>query len=121
MCVTSKCAIHELSCFDWIVFASAYGVEAFFKRLDHHGLDARALARASVASVGAQTTAALLERGIRADIQPEQFHTDALVKAFQKRKGGVRGRRPTGRRGELQGDGPIGPADPISSISVAWE
>ena len=38
-------AISDLTQYNWIIFTSANGVEAFFKRLHSHKLDARALTR----------------------------------------------------------------------------
>ncbi|MDQ3639644.1 MAG: uroporphyrinogen-III C-methyltransferase, partial [Actinomycetota bacterium] len=38
-------AIHALDSFDWLVFTSVNGVEAFVERLRHHGLDLRAVPR----------------------------------------------------------------------------
>ena len=44
--------------------------------------DARALAGAAVAAIGPGTAAALLERGIRADVVPARFVAEALVEAL---------------------------------------
>ncbi len=47
------------------------------------GRDARALGAATVAAIGPGTVAALLERGIRADVVPERFVAEALVEALE--------------------------------------
>lgn len=65
--------------FDWIVFTSNNGVDSFFQRLAHHGLDARALAGRRIAAVGKPTAAALERRGIVADVVPERFQSQALL------------------------------------------
>ena len=49
-------AIRDLDSFDWLVFTSVNGVEAFVERLERHGLDLRAVPRdAKVAAIGPAT------------------------------------------------------------------
>ncbi|MBI4352566.1 MAG: uroporphyrinogen-III C-methyltransferase [Candidatus Omnitrophica bacterium] len=78
-------AIVCLSCYDWLVFTSAYGVESFFERLAKLGKDARALGLVKVAAVGPETGRALAERGVVPDLLPERFETEALAEEFGKR------------------------------------
>ncbi|MCY3554848.1 MAG: uroporphyrinogen-III C-methyltransferase, partial [Gemmatimonadetes bacterium] len=52
-------ALADLSGFDHVVFTSRNAVEAFFSRLNHKGLDARALCGVRVAAVGCATAGAL--------------------------------------------------------------
>ncbi|MGE5595414.1 MAG: uroporphyrinogen-III C-methyltransferase [Hyphomicrobiales bacterium] len=66
-------------CWDWIVFTSANGVEAFFLALDNAGIDTRALHGAKVASIGGATTAALAVRGVRPDFVPSRATSDVLA------------------------------------------
>lgn len=87
-------ALEHLFNYDWVVFTSSYGVEAFFERLgERFHKDARALASVRVASVGPETTRTLQERGIRPDLEPKRFETEALVEEFEKRKPGLEGKR----------------------------
>lgn len=55
---------------DWIVFASQNGVEAFFAALALASLDTRALGATKVAAIGEATAAALRANGIVPDFQP---------------------------------------------------
>jgi len=71
--------------FDWIVFTSANGVDAFFEALAARGLDARALARTRIASIGPATTERLASRGIRADLQPPAYTGAAVAEALGQR------------------------------------
>ena len=72
--------------YEWIVFTSANGVDAFFDRgLVPAGLDARALASSRVACIGPGTGDALARRGIRADLVPERFVAESLLDAFPDR------------------------------------
>jgi uroporphyrinogen III methyltransferase / synthase len=72
----------DLGSYDLICLTSANGVGALFERLDAAGRDARALAGARVAAIGAGTARALAERGIRADVVPERFVAESLVDAL---------------------------------------
>jgi uroporphyrinogen III methyltransferase/synthase len=76
-------ALPDLSAYEWLVFTSANGVDAFFDNgVAPNNLDARALAALRVAAIGPGTAAALSRRGVRADLQPERFVAEALVAAF---------------------------------------
>jgi uroporphyrinogen III methyltransferase/synthase len=68
--------------YDLVCLASPNGVAALFERLAAGGRDARALAGARVAAIGAGTARALAERGIAADVVPERFVGEALVEAL---------------------------------------
>ncbi|HSZ70797.1 MAG TPA: uroporphyrinogen-III C-methyltransferase [Solirubrobacteraceae bacterium] len=77
----------DLGHYDLVCFTSANGVSALFERLasetTHEGpRDARALAGARVAAIGAGTARALREHGIVADIAPERFVAESLVEAL---------------------------------------
>jgi uroporphyrinogen III methyltransferase/synthase len=51
--------------YQWVAFTSANAVRAVRERFEEYGLDARAFAGVKVAAVGEQTSAALLDFGIR--------------------------------------------------------
>jgi uroporphyrinogen III methyltransferase/synthase len=72
--------LQRLDTFDWVVFTSVNGVEAFFERLAAMGKDARALPQ--VASIGDATGERLTSFGIRADCQPPRFTSEALLEAL---------------------------------------
>ena len=72
-------ALVRLESYDWVCFASAPAVHAFFEQLSHAGHDARALAAARVAAVGPATAEALRVYGIRADFQPHTQTGAALA------------------------------------------
>jgi uroporphyrinogen III methyltransferase/synthase len=73
----------ELSSYDWLVFTSANGVDAFFDGgLAPAGLDTRALGTARVAAIGPGTASALAQRGVRADLLPDRFVAESLLEAF---------------------------------------
>jgi uroporphyrinogen III methyltransferase/synthase len=76
-------AIRELDSFDWLVYTSVNGVEAFVGRLRHHGLDLRAVPRnAKVAAIGPATAERLEEVGLRVDVVPGEYRAEALIEAL---------------------------------------
>ena len=68
--------------YDLICLTSPNGVHELFARLTEAGLDARALAGATVAAIGPGTARALAEHGVVADVVPERFVAEALVEAL---------------------------------------
>ena len=109
----------DLAGFDLICLTSPNGVRLLFERLDAAGLDARALAGATVAAIGPGTARALAEHGIRADVVPERFVAESLVQALEPlpvqpgpdraRERGARraARRPARPRGRGRGARPV--------------
>jgi uroporphyrinogen III methyltransferase/synthase len=79
-----------LATYQWVIFTSANGVQAFFDRLFARGLDARSLAAAKVAAVGDTTAAELRARGINADLVPEKFQSIALLPHLEADQRGIR-------------------------------
>ena len=77
-------AIQNLDSFDWLVFTSVNGVEAFVGRLKHHGLDLRAIPRhAKVAAIGPATAQGVEKAGLRVDVTPEEYRAEALIGALK--------------------------------------
>lgn len=70
--------------YDWIIFASRYGAEYFFKRLGAVGLDSRVLNGIRIAAVGNSTRNRLSDFGIRADLVPKDESSKGMVKEFKK-------------------------------------
>lgn len=75
-----EAALAGLASYDWIVFTSANGVDAFFSRLPG---DARLLARAKIAAIGPATAARLHGCGIRADAVPAEYRGEALFESMR--------------------------------------
>ena len=75
-------ALPDLAAFDLVCVTSPNGAHALFERLGAAGLDARALAGATVAAIGPGTGRALREHGIRADLVPERAVAEGLVEAL---------------------------------------
>jgi uroporphyrinogen III methyltransferase/synthase len=76
-------AIRALDSFGLIVFTSVNGVEAFFGRLQYHGLDLRAVPRgAKVGAIGPATAQRVQGVGLRVDVVPEEYRAEALIEAL---------------------------------------
>ncbi len=78
-------AIRRLDRYDWIILTSTNAVGAFFGRLWAAGLDVRALASCRLAAIGSATAGALSDRGLRADLLPDDYKAEALVEALTER------------------------------------
>ena len=77
-------AIEGVHAYALVCLTSPNGVHLLFEAMAARGRDARALANASVAAIGAGTEAALAQYGVIADIVPERFVAEELVEALNK-------------------------------------
>lgn len=75
-------AMRRAATYDWIVFSSTNGVQAFVERLRSLRLDARALGTARIAAIGPMTRLALEAAGFVVDLAPTAFRSEGLVEAF---------------------------------------
>src|SRR5581483_10396730 len=76
--------------YQWLIFTSSNGVDAFFDRLRHHGKDARCLSGVMIAAVGESTASDLRLRGIEPDLVPQKFISTALLPLLDDDQRGVR-------------------------------
>lgn len=73
-------AIRSLGSFDWLVFTSVNGVDAFTERLAHHGSDVRAVRReAKIAAIGPATADRIRQSGLKVDVIPDEFRAEGLL------------------------------------------
>ncbi len=75
-------ALHGASQYQWIVFSSANGVNAFCQRLAHLGLDGRALKNCEFAAIGPGTADALTGFHLHPDLVPTEHRAEALAEAL---------------------------------------
>lgn len=84
-------AIEKMSCYDWIVFTSVNGVDAFFSRLGN-ATESQPLgdsvAGIKVAAIGPKTAASLESRGVKPDFIPDEYVAEAILPGL----GDLRGR-----------------------------
>ena len=74
--------INQISSFDWIVFTSANGVEKFFNRFVHLGVDIRRISALKIACVGPATASALKQFHVQADLVPSRHDAEGLINAL---------------------------------------
>lgn len=72
----------ELPTFDWIVFASANGVQSFVDRLCERAKDARQFGGCRIAVVGKATARRLAQYHLHADRIPDDFTAESLLASF---------------------------------------
>ncbi len=69
--------------YDWVIFTSVNGVDAFFEVLRAEKQDARTLGGVRVAAIGPATRAALARYGVRADVMPNEYRGEAVFAVMQ--------------------------------------
>ena len=84
-------AIRELERYDWLVFTSVNGVDAFFRRLRELGRTPDSLGRIRIAAIGPATAERLRAYGLGTDLVPGEFVAEAVAAALVEC--GIAGRR----------------------------
>jgi uroporphyrinogen III methyltransferase/synthase len=77
-----RSAVDDIHSYALICLTSPNGVRLLCEAMAAAGRDARALGNATVAAIGPGTAAAMLERGVIADVVPEESVAEALVEAL---------------------------------------
>jgi uroporphyrinogen III methyltransferase/synthase len=80
--------VQDAHIYDWIVFTSPNGVEAFFEIFYKLYDDAREIGGAKIAAIGPATAQRVKDFHLHVDLQPEEAVAEAVVREFQK-LGGV--------------------------------
>ena len=76
---SARDAVARVREYDWAVFTSRNGVDAFFGVLGELDRDARAFGSVKLAAIGPKTAEALAARGIRVDLVPPAFVNEAVA------------------------------------------
>lgn len=83
-----KKAFHQLVAdthkYDWIVFTSPNGVDAFFQVFFRIYNDVRAIGGVHIAAIGPATAARVRSRHLQVDLMPTQYVAEAVLKSFQE-------------------------------------
>jgi uroporphyrinogen III methyltransferase/synthase len=85
--------VRAVRSYDWLVFTSVNGVNAFFRVLYACGGDSRWLGGLRVAVIGPATRDALLPHGIRPDVMPEEYRGEQVAEAILAGGGSLRNKR----------------------------
>lgn len=76
--------VQDAHSYDWVVFTSPNGVDAFFDIFYKLYDDAREIGGARIAAIGPGTAQRVRDYRLHVDLQPEEFVAEAVVRAFQK-------------------------------------
>lgn len=69
--------------YDWIIFTSPNGVDAFFKAFFEIYRDARDFGCARIAAIGPATAERVRSYHLQVDVQPEKYVAEAIIEALQ--------------------------------------
>ncbi len=76
--------VQDAHVYDWIVFTSANGVEAFFDIFFKLYDDAREIGGARIAAIGPATAQRVKDFHLHVDLQPDEFVAEAVLREFKK-------------------------------------
>lgn len=76
--------VSDVHQYDWLVFTSPNGVDAFFEMFYKIRKDAREIGGVRIAAIGPATAAKVREYRMAVDLQPEKYVAEAVVAAFKK-------------------------------------
>ncbi|MCI0463494.1 MAG: uroporphyrinogen-III C-methyltransferase, partial [Gemmataceae bacterium] len=81
-------ALAALASYQWLVFTSANGVQAFLGRLRERGKDLRVLGGIRLAVIGPATAEALRGYHLEPDLMPVEYRSEALAEALKEQAAG---------------------------------
>lgn len=76
-------AIARVSGFNWVVFTSANGVDAFMRRLQASPGDVRELKGVKLCAIGPATADRVLQHGLKVDLVPLEYRAEGILQALQ--------------------------------------
>jgi uroporphyrinogen III methyltransferase/synthase len=76
--------VQDAHAYDWIVFTSPNGVDAFFEMFYKLYDDAREIGAAKIAAIGPATAQRVRDFRLHVDLQPGEFVAEAVVRAFRE-------------------------------------
>lgn len=74
--------VQDAHSYDWIIFTSPNGVDAFFRMFYKLYDDAREIGPARIAAIGPATAARVREFHLKVDLQPKEAISESVVKEF---------------------------------------
>lgn len=78
-------AYRHLDSYDWIIFTSVNAVEIFFAQLKNEDIDIRSLHGINLGAIGPTTRDSLLDRGLKVDLMPDEYHAEGIIKALENK------------------------------------
>lgn len=78
-------AINNLQEFQWLIFTSVNGVEAFFTELKLQERDVRDLVGLEIVAIGPATQVALEKKGLRVAYVPDEYRAEKIIEGLASR------------------------------------
>jgi uroporphyrinogen III methyltransferase / synthase len=76
------CAVANIHSYDWLIFTSVHGVQAFAERWEGRQRPYTELGGRKVCAIGPATAKELEMRGIRVDVIPNEYRAEAVVESL---------------------------------------
>ena len=83
-------ALARLHQYQWIIFTSVNGVDAFFERLDEKGINRKELRQVKIAAIGPATKKAIEGQGKQVDVVPKEYVAESVVASLRDLVNGKR-------------------------------
>jgi uroporphyrinogen III methyltransferase/synthase len=75
--------VADVHTYDWLIFTSPNGVEAFFEMFLRIYKDVREIGGVRIAAIGPATAAKVAEFHLQVDLQPKEFVAEGVLAAFK--------------------------------------
>jgi uroporphyrinogen III methyltransferase / synthase len=75
-------ALAALRSYDWLIFTSVHGVQAFFARFDAQMIPIADLNGLHICAIGPATAKELQARGLQVDVMPSEYRAEAVVESL---------------------------------------
>lgn len=85
--------VQDAHSYDWLVFTSPNGVNAFFEMFYKLYSDAREIGGVRIAAIGPATAQRVRDFHLAVDLQPSEYVAEAIIKEFQAREGNIENQR----------------------------
>ena len=76
-------AIGEMEKYQWVIFTSVNGVNAFFDRMKKLDFDIRLLHRAKICAIGPVTAKVLEDMGFTVEYLPQEYRAEAIIEGLK--------------------------------------
>ncbi|MEW9122172.1 MAG: uroporphyrinogen-III C-methyltransferase [Thermotaleaceae bacterium] len=78
-------AIGEIEKYQWLIFTSVNGVQAFFERMKRLNFDIRLLYKAKLCAIGPATAKALEDMGFTIEYIPEEYKAEGIIEGLAEK------------------------------------
>src|ERR1022692_4777647 len=83
-------ALRNIKNYDWLILTSANGVEAMWERVRNLRITRRNLKHLQIAAIGPATKKAIMKRGLKVKMVPEEYVAESVVKGLRDKVIGKR-------------------------------